>query len=103
MAESELKLVFGHVSIDTRYGFDAPDRPQGFLNTLAELGINTIDIAFIYGDFEELLGEVNVASRLMSDTKFPGGFSPDSSAKEEVIQTGKQSLQRLNTTNLGII
>ncbi|KAL3425223.1 aldehyde reductase [Phlyctema vagabunda] len=103
MAESKLKLVFGGGSIDSRFGFDSPDKLQHFLDTLERLGIKTIDTAFIYGDSEELLGKQNAASRFVIDTKIPGGISPGSSTKENVIQIVNESLRRLNTKSIDIL
>lgn len=100
MATNNLKLVFGGGMITTDNGYGTPEKVQGFLDVLAELGIKDIDTAFIYGDSEELLGKVNATSQFTIDTKFPGGFVSGSSSKDKVIEAGQTSLQRLKTDSV---
>lgn len=56
MISAQPKLVFGAAGLCTEYGFDTPHQVQSFLDTVAELGIDTIDTSRIYGNSEELLG-----------------------------------------------
>lgn len=86
--------------ISTHNGFDTTEKVQSFLDIIAELGITTIDTAFIYGDSEELLGKANASSRFTIDTKYPGGFLADWSTKDKVIEAGQLSLKRLNTDSV---
>lgn len=75
---------------------------EEFLRLLEECGIKIIDTGAIYGESEKLLGEAKAASRFTIDTKAPGGLGPEPSTKDVVAAYGKESLEKLGTSQVCI-
>ena len=65
-------------------------------------GVKNIDTAQLYGDSEEMLGEVGAAKEFIIDTKAKGGFAPGSPTKENIIKDAKESMKKLGTEQVRI-
>ncbi|KAH8902860.1 Aldo/keto reductase [Coniochaeta sp. PMI_546] len=98
MSANGIKIVFGGAAFMSGSVDDVTD----WLKTLEEAGITTIDTAQIYGASEELLGKAGAASRFSIDTKHPSGFSPQPSTKDVVVNSCKESLQKLKTNAVDV-
>ena len=96
-ATNGVKLVFGSSPF---LGNATVDDIAGWLRILDDLKINTIDTAQSYGQAEELLGKAGAASRFTIDTKQSSGFSGPPSTKEFIVESGKASLQKLQTDSV---
>jgi aflatoxin B1 aldehyde reductase len=95
MLVNGIKVVFGGVA------FAAPvEVAQEWLKTLEGLGITNIDTAEVYGPSEEVLGNVNAASKFILDTKILSGLGPRLSTKDVVIESGTSSLKKLKTNTV---
>ncbi|KAF2095823.1 aldehyde reductase [Rhizodiscina lignyota] len=70
---------------------------------LQEYGVGTIDTAQLYGKSEEILGRENAASRFAIDTKWPGGWTPGSLEAGAMVESAKESLQKLNTKQIEVM
>ncbi|CRK15828.1 hypothetical protein BN1723_003849 [Verticillium longisporum] len=93
MTANGIKIVFGGGAFQSGSAADAIE----WVKVLEEVGIKTIDTAMIYGQSEEILGQVGAASRFIVDTKLPGGFGPELSTQDHVVKTCNASLGRLQT------
>jgi diketogulonate reductase-like aldo/keto reductase len=97
MAKNDIKIVFGGGAFIAGDAYEGNDKLSKFLDVIEELKIGTIDTAAGYGDSERLLGQNNAASRFTIDTKFSAGFTETPSSKDDIIKTGKESLEKLDT------
>jgi len=99
-ATNGVKLVFGSSP------FLGPnvtvDDVTSWLKILEDLKIDTIDTAQGYGQAEELLGKAGAASRFTIDTKQSSGFGGPPSTKEFIVESGKASLQKLQTDSVDV-
>ena len=92
-----VKLVFGSSPF---LGNATVDDVTRWLKALDDLKIDTIDTAQGYGQAEALLGKAGAASRFIIDTKQSSGFSGPPSTKEFIVESGKASLQKLQTDSV---
>jgi aryl-alcohol dehydrogenase-like predicted oxidoreductase len=98
MSSPHVQLIFGGASLGGMEAeFKSAADASEALSLLEEGGVRTIDTARIYTNSEHFLGEVNGASRFAIDTKYPGGFAPNPSSKEDVIARIEESLRELKT------
>lgn len=95
MVNVTVKIIYGGYVADLTL-----EQIEETLAVLQEEGVKNIDTAQLYGNSEELLGQVNAASRFIVDTKHVGGFQPGESTKEKVIARGEQSLKNLKTDSV---
>ncbi|KAH6999345.1 NADP-dependent oxidoreductase domain-containing protein [Ilyonectria destructans] len=98
MSANGIKIVFGGGAF---FGSSADDVVE-WLKTLEEVGIKVIDTAQAYGASEETLGNTGAALKFTIDTKLPSGFGPQPSTKDLVINSCKESLQKLKTDNVDV-
>ncbi|KAG8163954.1 hypothetical protein KVR01_005872 [Diaporthe batatas] len=82
--------------------FKSSEDVQEYLSVLEEHGIKIIDTSAIYGKSEQFLGEAKAASRFTIDTKAPGAMSPEPSTKDVVVAAGKNSLEKLRTSQVDV-
>jgi aflatoxin B1 aldehyde reductase len=93
MSANGIQIIFGSASFISA----TVDDVKGWLPVIEEAGIKNINTAQCYGLSEKLLGEACAASRFTIDTKQDGGFGQQPATKDLVIQSGKESLQKLKT------
>ncbi|KAL5336683.1 putative aldehyde reductase, partial [Aspergillus crustosus] len=103
MSTPKVQLIFGGASLGgMEADFTSASDTQEALDLLEAGGVQTIDTARIYTNSEHFLGEVNGASRFAIDTKYPGGFSPAPSSKEDVLKSVEESLRELKTEQINV-
>ncbi|KAF9891698.1 hypothetical protein FE257_003710 [Aspergillus nanangensis] len=103
MASPSVQLIFGGASLGGMEAeFVSVQDTKSALDILKEGGIKTIDTARIYSDSEHFLGEADATSRFSIDTKYPGGFAPEPSTKEDVIASIDESLRLLKTSKINV-
>ena len=98
MASQELKIIFGGGSFWTTN----EEQTEAWLKTLTEVGIKDIDTAQSYGGSEVALGKAGAASKFNIDTKMSSGFGQEPATKDLVLQSGKESLEKLQTKQVGV-
>lgn len=92
---SRVKIVLGGANMRLGRAFPTPDLVRPVLDIVSAAGIQNIDTAQIYGNSEDLLGQVNAGERFVFDTKAPGGFIPGTLRSENLIAGVKESLKKL--------
>lgn len=98
--------VYGTMSfgrVDGEWSND--DNVRKGLEILKEQGVRNIDTAQLYGQgaSETCIGRVGAFKDFSIDTKWIGGWAGSAWASEEtIIDTAKQSLERLRTAHVGI-
>lgn len=100
MATNGLNIVFGGAANAFLAG--DVDQIKNWLDALEASNVKTIDTAQMYGKSEEGLGKAGAAGRFIIDTKYPGGFGENPATKENIIEGGQGSLQRLHTKQVCI-
>jgi aryl-alcohol dehydrogenase-like predicted oxidoreductase len=90
-----INLIWGGGSITDEESYPTLDSINTALDILQANGVKTIDIARIYKNSEERLGQVNASSRFAIDTKHPGGFAPEANSQELIGSIVSQSLNAL--------
>ena len=78
--------------ISSNRAFKDKDDLEALFAGLKKYRVKAIDTAQSYGNCEEMLGSVRVGSQFIIDTKWIGGFAPDSPTKENIIPTTKESM-----------
>ncbi|KAL3439947.1 NADP-dependent oxidoreductase domain-containing protein [Aspergillus insuetus] len=104
MASLEIQLIFGGASFGGMGSeFVAIAETTKALSILAKNDVRTIDTATVYINSEDLLGQAGVSGLGFSiDTKYPGGFAPRPSTKDDVIARAEESLRQLNIDHINI-
>lgn len=97
MAANGLKLIYGGAAFIKGVTLEGVTE---WLTTLESLNITGIDTAQGYGASEELLGKAGAPSRFTIDTKQSSGFGGPPSTKEWVVESGKASLEKLQTDSV---
>ncbi|GAB7356747.1 hypothetical protein MBLNU459_g7649t1 [Dothideomycetes sp. NU459] len=95
---SGIKVVFGAAVFQA--GRDWPMKEA--FQVLKDNRVDTLDTAQIYGDSERLLGEASAGDDFVIDTKAAGGFFPGSGTKENIINTAKEALEKLNVKKVHV-
>ncbi|KAF2790850.1 Aldo/keto reductase [Melanomma pulvis-pyrius CBS 109.77] len=98
MSANGIKIAFGGAA----WLSSSVDEVTEWLKILEEIGIKIIDTAEIYGGSEATLGKAGAASRFTIDTKMPGGFSSQLCTKDVMINSGKESLKKLNADSVDV-
>ncbi|KAI4599612.1 Aflatoxin B1 aldehyde reductase member 2 [Pestalotiopsis sp. 9143b] len=97
------KVIFGGVVFDRTNGsFGTVEEIRTVLKALEDEGINTIDTAQVYGESEDLLGQVGAASSFVIDTKHCGGHIPGQSGKDVIVARARESLKKLRADHVNI-
>ncbi|KAJ5582663.1 hypothetical protein N7535_001283 [Penicillium sp. DV-2018c] len=101
---SGVKLIWGGGSLMNESAFPTNESVQEALDILHERGIKNIDTATIYAPSEKRLGDVHAEARFAIDTKYPGGFGPESDkpVSENLTGTLDTSLSLLQTAQLDV-
>lgn len=90
------RLVFGTANVTAgSTAFSTVEETVELLDAIEKLGIKQLDTAQLYGTSEQLLGQVNAASRFTIDTKHIGGWVPGNSSRAKVVERGLESLKKL--------
>lgn len=92
MSQESIKVVFGTAS-----GLFTDENAPEIYKALQDGGCKTLDTAQLYEGKEEVIGRTGGASKFIIDTKEFGGFKAKSATKDNVIQRGEESLQKLKT------
>ena len=103
MSSQGLKVVFGAASIGNR----EPWIDEGYNNKAFEVMLahkcNTLDSAQLYGESEKRLGEIKAGEKFTIDTKWQGGFHPGFAAKDQIVDTAKESIQKLGVKQVSLL
>ena len=93
-----IKTVFGSGGVNAGRAFGEPGALDEVFKIMEQGGCKVVDTAALYGDSEKLLGEANVASKFVVDTKTKGGFPGKGYAtKEKVIEEAMNSKKMLGS------
>lgn len=87
------KIVFG----SNAFFRGSAETVQQWTPVLRELGIDTIDCAQNYGESEAALGRANACAQFNVDTKLSGVLMGGRLTKDNVLKSGRESLEKLNT------
>jgi len=94
-----LKVVAG----STAWWDGSVEEVASWLDTLESIGLKHVDTAPSYAQAETLLGQAGVASRGFTiDTKLAGAFSPEPATADQVLKSGKESLEKLKTDSVSV-
>jgi len=96
------ELVFGGASWAYATDFEGTEKQKRGLATLTAAGIRIIDTATIYVDSEEILGQLGAAKSHSIDSKYPGGFGPEPSTKEDIIATAEKGLEKAKADSFDV-
>ena len=98
------KVVFGAAVIGNYDPYKTASDLQPLLKTLKSHNVNTLDSAQYYGASEATIGTLSsdVKDSLVIDTKWIGGWSPGFSNKQNIIDTGKKSMETLAVKQVDI-
>lgn len=99
---SGIKTVFGGATISKDRAFHNAEDLKVVLQVLKEYGVSTIDSAQIYGESEAIIGEAKAGQSFTIDTKVAGGFRKGSPTKDNIIQSAKESLEKLGLKKVHI-
>jgi aryl-alcohol dehydrogenase-like predicted oxidoreductase len=99
---SGVELVFGGATWTSATDFEGLEKQKEGLATITAAGIKTIDSAVIYGDSEEVLGTLGAAKTHPIDSKYPGGFGPNPSTKEDIIATAERGLEKAKADSFDV-
>ncbi|KIW88390.1 uncharacterized protein Z519_10959 [Cladophialophora bantiana CBS 173.52] len=102
MASEGIKVVFGTASFGNRDPWIAEDYLNKAFSILLAHGCNILDTAQLYGESEKRLGEVKAGEKFVIDTKWMGGWQPGWATKENIINTAKQSIEKLGVKQVDI-
>ncbi|KAK2602736.1 hypothetical protein N8I77_009244 [Diaporthe amygdali] len=81
----------------------SPDKLEIFLDSFAAAGVRGIDVAQIYGESEEVLGEAYTKKKFEIATKVPGVTVPGSFQAEQVVLRTQESLRKLKVEQVDIL
>jgi aflatoxin B1 aldehyde reductase len=95
MSSSGIKVVFGAASIGNRDPWISEDYLSKAFKILLDNGCDTLDSAQLYGESEKRLGELKAGEKFTVDTKWLGGWNGGWATKENIVSTGKASLEKL--------
>ncbi|TKX25609.1 oxidoreductase-like protein 13 [Elsinoe australis] len=99
---SGIKIVMGGLGMGEGVSLGTIPEVKEVLPVLKEFNVDTLDSAQLYGDAEKNLGEVGAGKEFTIDTKWLGGFKPGFITKDNIITTGKESLERLKIPQVDI-
>ncbi|KAI9737225.1 MAG: hypothetical protein M1818_005757 [Claussenomyces sp. TS43310] len=99
---SGIKIIFGCALVQTGSGFATPDAVESALDVLSAAGVGHLDTAQLYGDSEDLLGQVKAGRRFVIDTKVPGGFREGTLRSEALIEGARRSLGKLGVDKVDV-
>ena len=92
---SGIKTVFGGGGL--KPGPEEDATVQYILKLLKAHDVKNIDTAQLYAGSEALLGAAAACQYFIVDTKWPGGYIPGTSKKDDIIQRAEASLESLKT------
>lgn len=81
-----LKIVFGAAGFNPGTAFGDHKAINEVLDVLEKNGVKNLDTAQLYGQSEEVLGEVDAGKRFIIDTKSKGGFDLGNALKPDVLR-----------------
>jgi len=102
MSSQGLKVVFGAATLGNREPWDSPEYAEKAFKIMLDNGCNTLDSAQLYGESEKFIGQVKAGDKFVIDTKWKGGFQPGLAAKENIVKTGKESIEKLGVKQVDI-
>ncbi|KAB8228854.1 NADP-dependent oxidoreductase domain-containing protein [Aspergillus alliaceus] len=104
MASPRVQLIFGGASLgpSMETEFVSLEETKNALSLLESGGVKTIDTARVYPSSEEWLGQAGAAARFSINTKYPGGFAPEASSREDVIKSADESFRLLKTDQVDV-
>ncbi|KAE8384751.1 NADP-dependent oxidoreductase domain-containing protein [Aspergillus alliaceus] len=104
MASPRVQLIFGGASLgpSMETEFVSLEETKNALSFLEAGGVKTIDTARVYPSSEEWLGQAGAAARFSINTKYPGGFAPEASSREDVIKSADESFRLLKTDQVDV-
>ncbi|KAL2811363.1 Aldo/keto reductase [Aspergillus granulosus] len=97
-----VQLIFGGGSFLNDISNPSLADVESTLDKLHELQIKNIDTAVIYDNSEEYLGQSHASHRFAISTKYPCGFLPNGSSKEDLLSSAEESLRKLQTDQLDV-
>lgn len=102
MASEGIKVVFGAAPIGNREPWIAEDYVNKSFETLLKHGCNVLDSAQLYGESEKRIGELKAGEKFVIDTKWKGGWMPGGANKDEIVNSAKDSIQKLGVKQVDI-
>ncbi|SCW01921.1 LAFE_0E10198g1_1 [Lachancea fermentati] len=97
MSTNNVKIVFGAYPLATL----PQETSKEIIEILKSAGINELDTARIYPNSEKNIGELNLASEFLIDTKAVG-FTPGSQTREGITKSFTESLSLLGVDSVEI-
>jgi aryl-alcohol dehydrogenase-like predicted oxidoreductase len=98
MSSSSLIISFGTAG----FGAKTPEDIEKHYEVLEKHNVKNLDSAQLYEGSEEALGKTKAGERFIIDTKWVGGFKgPGSMTKDYVINSAKESIQKLGVKQVG--
>jgi len=99
---SGIRAVFGGGAFWTEGdGFAEPSTLKRVLDILEKGKVDTIDVARIYGDAEQVIGNSDAIKRFTIDTKLSGGFG--AGASKAAVLGDQEKSKALLKTNVNIL
>lgn len=95
MSSECIKIIFGAGPIGSIAPYDDQEYCKKAFQILKTHGVEAVDTAQIYGPSEKTLGELKADALFTIDTKWQGGMPLGWATRENILKTGKESLQRL--------
>ncbi|OAL30855.1 hypothetical protein AYO20_08548 [Fonsecaea nubica] len=102
MAPQGIKVVFGTAAVGNREPWIAEDYLNKSFSTLLAHGCTVLDTAQLYGESEKRLGEVKAGEKFTIDTKWQGGWQTGWATKENIVNSAKQSIEKLGVKQVDI-
>jgi len=96
MSSKDVHLVWGSAGLF----FATPELTEAWVKVLQDANITHIDSAQNYGKSEEVLGQVDAASRFVIDTKVSESMGATVTTRDVVIKSGRESLEKLKTKSV---
>jgi aflatoxin B1 aldehyde reductase len=102
MASQGIKVVFGAAAIGNREPWNSPEYVNKAFDILLKHGADTLDSAQLYGESEKFLGELKAGDKFIIDTKWMGGWNAGWATKDNVVTSGKSSIEKLGVKEVDI-
>lgn len=95
MSSACINVIYGGASIGMFPPYNDPEYNKQAFQILQAHEVKIIDTAQAYGESEKALGELKAGDTFTIDTKWPGGVPPGWATKDNILRTGKESVQKL--------
>ncbi|KIV81689.1 hypothetical protein PV11_03859 [Exophiala sideris] len=102
MSSGPIKVIFGTATTGNAEPWDSSDYVNEAFEILKAHGVKNLDTAQLYGKSEQKLGELKAGDKFILDTKWLGGFTGKWASKDNIINTAKESIQKLGVKQVDI-